>query len=44
MAKFYCITIDQIVYIGDEVPTEITLEDKIVSEQMRLIAELDEKD
>jgi len=30
--------------MGDEVPTDITLEDKTTSEQLRLIAELDEKD
>ncbi len=29
---------------GNEVPTDITLEDKTTSEQVRLIAELDEKD
>lgn len=44
MAKFYGITIDQIVHMDNEVPTEITLEDKTASEQVRLIAELDEKD
>src|SRR5690606_24584155 len=44
LAKFYGITIDQIVHMGSEVPTEITLEDKTANEQVRLIAELDEKD
>ena len=44
LSKFYGITIDDIVHMGDEVPTDITLEDKTTSEQMRLIAELDEKD
>ncbi len=44
MTKFYGITIDQIVHMGEEVPTEITLEDKTASEQVRLIAELDEMD
>lgn len=43
-AKFYGITIDQIVHMGKSVPKEITLEDKTTTEQMRLIAELDEKD
>jgi transcriptional regulator with XRE-family HTH domain len=42
LSKFYGITID--VHMGEEVPTEITLEDKTASEQVRLIAELDEKD
>jgi transcriptional regulator with XRE-family HTH domain len=44
LAKFYSITIDQIVHMGKEVPTEVTLEDKTATEQMRLISELDEKD
>ena len=30
--------------MGSEVPQEITLEEKTVNEQVRLIAELDEKD
>ena len=30
--------------MGKDVPTEITLEDKTANEQVRLIAELDEKD
>lgn len=33
-----------LVHMDNEVPTEITLEDKTASEQLRLIAELDEKD
>ena len=44
LAKFYGITIDDIVHMGDEVPTDIVLEDKTTSEQIRLISELDEKD
>ncbi|WP_293015573.1 hypothetical protein [Mongoliibacter sp.] len=31
-------------HMGNKVSTEITLEDKTASEQVRLIAELDEKD
>jgi len=42
LAEFYGITIDQIVHIGKSVHKEFTLEDKTTSEQMRLIAELDE--
>lgn len=44
LATFYGITIDQIVNMDSEVPTEITLEDKTANETIRLIAELDEKD
>jgi transcriptional regulator with XRE-family HTH domain len=44
LAKYYGISIDQIVHMGKEVPKEITLDDKSANEQARLIAELDEKD
>ena len=45
LAKFYGISIDQIVHMDSQVvPQEITIEDKTTSEQVRLIAELDEKD
>lgn len=44
LAKSYGITIDDIVNMGDEIPSDIVLEDKTTSEQMRLIAELDERD
>ena len=44
LAKFYGISIDQIVHMGKSVPKEVTLEDKTTNEQMRLISELDEKD
>jgi len=45
LAKFYGIGIDQIVHMDSQVvPQEITIEDKTTSEQVRLIAELDEKD
>lgn len=44
LSKFYGISIDQIVHMDTEVPKEITIEDKTASEQVRLIAELDEKD
>lgn len=44
LAKFYVISIDQIVHMGKSVPKEVTLEDKTTTEQMRLISELNEKD
>jgi transcriptional regulator with XRE-family HTH domain len=44
LANFYGISIDQIVHMGKDVPKEVTLDDKSTSEQIRLIAELDEKD
>jgi transcriptional regulator with XRE-family HTH domain len=44
LAKLYGVTIDQIVNMDNEVPKEVVLEDKTAIEQMRLLAELDEKD
>lgn len=43
-SKFYGITTDQNMHMCNEVPTEITIEDKTVSEQVRLNTYLDEKD
>ena len=43
LAKFYGMTIDQIVHMDSDIPHEVTVEDKTASEQVRLIAELDEK-
>ena len=44
LAKFYGLSIDQIVNMDKETPKEVTLEDKTAIEQVRLIAQLDEKD
>jgi transcriptional regulator with XRE-family HTH domain len=44
LGKFYGISIDQIVHMGNDIPKEITLDDKTATEQARLISELDEKD
>jgi transcriptional regulator with XRE-family HTH domain len=44
LATFYGLSIDQIVHMDNDIPKEITVEDKTTSEQVRLIAELDEKD
>jgi transcriptional regulator with XRE-family HTH domain len=44
LAKFYGISIDQIVHMGENIPNEVTIEDKTATEQVRLIAELDDKD
>ncbi|WP_123855209.1 hypothetical protein [Chryseobacterium shandongense] len=43
-AKFYGVSIDQIVHPDNEVPTEVVVEDKTLIEQVRLINELEEKD
>lgn len=44
LASFYGITIDEIVHYNKEMPKAITVEDKTASEQVRLIAQLNEKD
>ncbi len=44
LAKFYGISIDQLVHLEGEVPKEVTVEDKGLIEQVKLIQELDEKD
>ena len=38
------VTIDEIVHLNGEIPKEITIEDKSLIEQVKLIQELDQKD
>lgn len=44
LAAYYGLTIDQIVHYSNANPTTITVEDKSAAEQVRLIAQLNEKD
>ncbi|NLL53173.1 MAG: helix-turn-helix transcriptional regulator [Peptococcaceae bacterium] len=44
LAKFYGLTIDQVVHLEGNTPKEITIEDKGLIEQVKLIQELDDKD
>ena len=44
LAKFYGLTIDQVVHFEGNMPDEITIEDKGLMEQVKLIQQLDEKD
>jgi len=44
LAAFYGITIDQVVHYSKATPTPVTMEDKTATEQVRLIAQLNEKD
>lgn len=44
MAFLFNMTTDQIINYDSKVPKGIGIEDKTVTEQMRIIAELDEKD
>lgn len=44
LAAYYGITIDQIVHLKKSVPKAVVMEDKTSAEQLRLIAQLNEKD
>ncbi|MEN0052006.1 MAG: helix-turn-helix transcriptional regulator [Bacteroidota bacterium] len=44
LAQFYEITIDEIVHFKGELPKEVTIEDKTLKEQLKLLGELEEKD
>lgn len=44
LAGFYGITIDDIVHLDSDVPKAVQMEDKTAAEQLRLIAQLSDKD
>lgn len=44
LAAFYGVTIDQIVHLKKSVPKAVVMEDKTSAEQLRLIAQLNDKD
>lgn len=44
LAAYYGITIDQIVHLKKSVPKAVVMEDKTNAEQLRLIAQLNDKD
>jgi transcriptional regulator with XRE-family HTH domain len=44
MASFYGVTIDDIVHLGKDIPHNVQIEDKTSAEQVRLLAQLNEKD
>jgi transcriptional regulator with XRE-family HTH domain len=44
LAAFYNVTIDGIVHYSKATPAAVTVEDKTAAEQMRLIAQLNDKD
>ena len=44
MASYYGLTIDDIVHLDKDIPKEVILEDKTSAEQVRLIAQLNDKD
>ena len=44
LAKFYGITLDMLVHLDGQVPTEVTIEDKSTTERIKLIQQLEEED
>ncbi len=44
IAEFFNISIDELVHMGQEIPKEISLEDKTTVEQVKLIQELDQEE
>lgn len=44
IAKYFNMTIDNLVNLEDDIPQEITFEDKTIIEQIQLIQQLDEED
>lgn len=44
LATFYNVTIDEIVHYSNANPSQVTVEDKTAVEQVRLIAQLNDKD
>ena len=44
LSTFYNVTIDEIIHYSKSTPKEVTIEDKTASEQVKLIAQLNEKD
>ncbi|MEX2410246.1 MAG: helix-turn-helix transcriptional regulator [Candidatus Paceibacterota bacterium] len=41
IAEYFNISIDELIHMGDDIPKEISLEDKTTVEQVKLIQELD---
>jgi transcriptional regulator with XRE-family HTH domain len=44
IADFFNISIDELIHLGQDIPKEISLEDKTTVEQVRLIQELDQEE
>lgn len=44
LAKFFGITLDELVHMNGKVPDEITIVDKSTNERLKLIAQLEEED
>lgn len=44
LAKFFGITLDELVNMDGDIPDEITIEDKSITERLKLIQELEQED
>ena len=44
IAEFFNISIDELIHMGNDIPKEISLEDKTTVEQVKLIQELDQEE
>ena len=44
LAKFYGISIDELIYMNGKIPDEVTIIDKSVNERLKLIEQLEEED
>ncbi len=44
LARFFGLTLDELVHLEDAAPKEIRIEDKTVNEKVQLIAQLEEED
>ncbi len=44
LAKYFGLTLDELVHMNGNVPEEVTIEDKSVSERIKLIQQLEEED
>jgi transcriptional regulator with XRE-family HTH domain len=44
IAAFFNITLDELVHLGEDIPKEVSIEDKTTVEQIKLIQELDQEE
>ena len=44
IASYFNITLDELVHMGEDLPKEVSIEDKTAAEQIKLIQELDQEE
>jgi transcriptional regulator with XRE-family HTH domain len=44
IAAYFNITLDELVHLGEDIPKEVSIEDKTTVEQIKLIQELDQEE